>query len=236
MAIAQMKSIADMTQMSAYNILVEVAGIPNHAAAALLDRAQHNLINIGRMPLPALERIDGIGPKKALKIKALTDWALLVNRERQPESATIRQPQDLADLVGMTFAYHTQEEFHVASLDSRNKVLGIDMVYRQNINQINVRAAEVFTMPIQRNATSIMLIHSHPSGSPVPSAEDVRTTEWLVGVGEALGIEVLDHLIVCSRTNFTSLKTRGLGFNTMPIPRLKPSFQVERPIAAEATT
>ena len=222
MPIIQMKAIADMTQMSAFNILVEFAGLPNHAAAALLAQAQHNLIAIGRMPLPALERIDGIGPKKASKIKALTDWALLIDRSRQPEQAVIRQPKDLAELVGMQMQYASQEELHIVSLDTRNKVLGIDMVYRQNVDQVHLRAAEIFYWPMIRQAATTIVIHNHPSGHPSPSPNDVRITEWLMRVGNELGIEILDSMIICSATSYTSLKDRGLAFNTS-ISDFKPS-------------
>jgi DNA repair protein RadC len=73
-----------------------------------------------------------------------------------------------------------------------------------------VRAAEVFRPAVSRNCPSIIVVHNHPSGDPTPS-EDIRTTEQLRHAGEALEIELLDH-IVLGQQRYVSMKERGLGF------------------------
>jgi DNA repair protein RadC len=52
--------------------------------------------------------------------------------------------------------------------------------------------------------------HNHPSGDPEPSAEDLALTRRLAAVGQLLGIEVLDHVILGEASRFVSLRERGL--------------------------
>jgi len=59
------------------------------------------------------------------------------------------------------------------------------------------------------SAASVILVHNHPSGDPEPSEDDVKLTERLVQAGEIMGIDVLDHIIICDR-NYLSLKSKGL--------------------------
>src|SRR5207244_2397556 len=71
-----------------------------------------------------------------------------------------------------------------------------------------VHPREVFKPAILMNAAQILVAHNHPSGDPEPSPEDRLITNRLSQVGETLGIELLDHVIVGDQT-FVSLKQRG---------------------------
>jgi DNA repair protein RadC len=46
------------------------------------------------------------------------------------------------------------------------------------------------------NAAAIILLHNHPSGDPLPSAEDLSITTRLCQTGEVIGIKVLDHVVI----------------------------------------
>lgn len=105
-----------------------------------------------------------------------------------------------------------QEEMRVMSLDTRNRILGVDTVYRGNVNSAIVRTSEVFREAIRRNAPAVIVFHSHPSGDPEPSPEDISVTRTIIRAGQILNIDTLDHIIV-GRGRYISLKERGLGFD-----------------------
>lgn len=46
------------------------------------------------------------------------------------------------------------------------------------------------------SASSIIVVHNHPSGDPTPSREDIELTKKLVEAGKIMGIDVLDHVII----------------------------------------
>ena len=71
---------------------------------------------------------------------------------------------------------------------------------------------EIFRPAIRENAPSIIVVHTHPSGDPTPSPEDVLVTNSLVAAGQVLGIALLDHVIIGGDQQFVSLNQQGLGF------------------------
>jgi DNA repair protein RadC len=96
-------------------------------------------------------------------------------------------------------------------LDTRNRVLAIESLYRGSLNSSQVRVGEVFKAAIRQNAAAVIVAHNHPSGDPSPSPDDVAVTRAIAQAGKLLDIEVLDHLVIGGQ-KFVSLKERGLGF------------------------
>ena len=96
-------------------------------------------------------------------------------------------------------------------LNTRNRVIKIEMIYRGSLNSSQVRVGELFKDAIRRNAAAVIVVHNHPSGDPTPSPDDVAITRAMVEAGRLLDIQVLDHLVIGSG-RFVSLKERGLGF------------------------
>ena len=60
-----------------------------------------------------------------------------------------------------------------------------------------------------RDAAGLVLFHTHPSGDPAPSAEDLAFTRRLADAGETVGIRLIDHLIVGTGGRWVSLRQRG---------------------------
>jgi hypothetical protein len=102
-----------------------------------------------------------------------------------------------------------QEEFVVLAMDSRNNILASTMVYRGLANGVAVNPIDVFRVPIIHGATRMIVAHNHPSGNTDPSSSDVDMTHRIRTVGDALGVALLDHLIV-GKNNFTSLRDVGI--------------------------
>ena len=106
-----------------------------------------------------------------------------------------------------------QELFGVLYLDTRNRVLEREVLYRGTLNTSLARIGEVFRGAIRRNAAAIMVAHNHPSGDPAPSPEDVALTRRLVEAAQLVEVEVLDHLII-GHGRWVSLRERGMGFES----------------------
>ncbi|MCL4116159.1 UNVERIFIED_CONTAM: hypothetical protein GTU68_049249 [Idotea baltica] len=91
-----------------------------------------------------------------------------------------------------------QEEFHIVTLNTKNHVVNTHLITRGTLDASLVHPREVFRPAIRDSASSVILVHNHPSGDPTPSREDHAVTKRLDSAGELLGIEVLDHIIVAS--------------------------------------
>ncbi len=169
--------------------------------------------------LPGLHRADydevcsqrGVGPAKAAQIQAAIELGRRLNAQSPDDRAAINSPSDAAEFVRYEMSALEQEELRVILLDTRNRVLKIDPVYRGSLNSSQVRVGELFKSAIRSAAAALIVVHNHPSGDPAPSPDDIAITRAIVQAGKLLDVEVLDHLII-GRGRYVSLKERGLGF------------------------
>ena len=124
------------------------------------------------------------------------------------ERFTIRSPQDVADFVMDELQHLTQEHFICLFLNTKNQIIGKDVVFVGSLNASIVHPREIFRKAIQRASAAIICLHNHPSGDPTPSVEDRNVTRRLIEAGRLLGIDVLDHIII-GEQQFYSMKENG---------------------------
>ena len=101
-----------------------------------------------------------------------------------------------------------RELFHVLILDSKNRLIGVNLVSQGSLNTSVIHPREVFKPAIVANSAAIICLHNHPSGDPAPSREDRDSTDRLVQAGTVLGIRVLDH-IICGDSDYYSFADSG---------------------------
>lgn len=89
-----------------------------------------------------------------------------------------------------------QEEFHIITLDTKNQVIDTHCITVGTLDASLVHPREVFRAAIKDAASSIILVHNHPSGDPTPSREDIAVTQRLTESGKMIGIDVLDHVVL----------------------------------------
>ena len=122
---------------------------------------------------------------------------------------TVRGPADVVQYLEAEMAPLAQEQLRVANLDTKNHLLSTSLVYQGGLNATVIRLADCFREAVRVGAAAVILVHNHPSGDPTPSPEDIRLTAEAGHVGELLGIDVLDHIVI-GRPGFVSLRERGL--------------------------
>jgi DNA repair protein RadC len=154
----------------------------------------------------------GMGPAKAAQLKAALELGNRLRQEGMNERPAIHSPSDAAAMVQYDMSALEQEELRVLLLDTRNRVLSIETVYKGSLNSSQVRVGELFKTAIRTNAAAIIVAHNHPSGDPTPSPDDVAVTRAIIQAGKLLDVEVLDHLVI-GMGRFVSMKERGLGFS-----------------------
>ena len=120
----------------------------------------------------------------------------------------VRSPEDAYTLLKQFLVEIDREYFIVVCLDTKNQPTAINICHIGSLNASIVHPREVLKPAILSNSASIIVAHNHPSNDPTPSREDIEVTKRLVEAGKIIGIEILDHLIVCS-DRFISLKEKG---------------------------
>jgi DNA repair protein RadC len=137
-----------------------------------------------------------IAPAARLRLRAALELGRRVQAEAEERRPRIRGPEDVVQLMAPRLRALQHEEFHVLILNTRHRVLRIQIVSRGILDAALVHPREVFAPALEERGSAVILVHNHPSGDPEPSPEDRRVTDQLARAGEILGIRVLDHIVI----------------------------------------
>jgi DNA repair protein RadC len=169
-----------------------------------------NLKGIAQASLEELSRVRGIGIAKASQIKAAFELAnRLDGYSEADKKPVVKTPAVVAHLVRNKLKGKKKEHFLILLLDTRNQLIRVAEISVGSLDTSIVHPREVFKEAISASAASVILVHNHPSGDPEASEDDINLTKRLTKAGELIGIEVLDHLIICDK-NYVSLKRQDL--------------------------
>ena len=102
-----------------------------------------------------------------------------------------------------------REHFWTISLDTANKILNIELISLGSTKETVVEPMEVLSVPLQKRAVKIILVHNHPSQELIPSAADKDITDRLIQCGLIMHVPVLDHIII-SEKKYYSFEVSGL--------------------------
>lgn len=169
-------------------------------ARQLLDTFDRDLNQLAGATPTELAAIKGIGPAKAAELRACFEIASRLKEHAAPHRPILSEPADAAEYFRDRFRGKKQEELHVVLLTPKNHVIRDHLVTVGLVDRSQVHAREVFRPAIQHAASKLLLAHNHPSGDPTPSKADIACTRELVQAGKILRIEVVDHVIVGTRT------------------------------------
>jgi len=143
-----------------------------------------------------LERLAGVGQATSGRLLASLELGRRAAEERLPERPRIRGPAEVFALMSPRLRGLHHEEFHALLLNTQHAVIRDVTVTRGILDASLIHPREVFRPAIVENAAAVILVHNHPSGNPSPSPEDRAVTRQMTEAGNAIGIRVLDHVIV----------------------------------------
>ncbi len=161
------------------------------------------------LSLEELQENKGIGPDKAVMIKAALELGSRLATTPPERGGSITTPRQTADLFMEDLRYKKKEYFKVLLLNTKNHVISKEEISVGSLSASIAHPREIFNIPLRKSAASIILIHNHPSGDPSPSQEDLDVTRRLVDAGNILGVIVRDHIIIGDGC-FFSFREKGL--------------------------
>jgi DNA repair protein RadC len=125
-----------------------------------------------------------------------------------------------------------REHLWTISLDTANTILNIELVSMGSVNKTIIEPMEVFSLPLQKRAVTIVLVHNHPSGELQPSAADKDMTDRLIQCGLIMRVPVLDHLII-SEKGFYSFADSGLLKELEKSKKYVPEYKIREEMKNE---
>lgn len=168
-----------------------------------LAKGREGLTSLYHLSLSELCRIKGIGKVKAMQILCIGELSRRIARTSACASLDFKNPATIAEYYMETLRHEEQEMLFCMMLDTRNHLLGEEMITRGTVNASLISPRELFLTALSYHAVYMILLHNHPGGDPSPSKEDQNVTRRIVQAGELIGIQVLDHIIIGDRRYFS---------------------------------
>ena len=189
------------------------SGSRNESAVQLCKRilasVDNNLNLLGKLSIKQLCEFKGIGEAKAISVIAALEIGRRRKSEDNQELTKITSSKTIFDIMQPLIGELVHEEFWVVFLNNNMKVLHKSQLSKGGITGTVVDLRMIFKMAFENNATSIILVHNHPSGSLKPSDADIAITKKINLAGNTLDIAVLDHVIVTENAYY-SFKDEGM--------------------------
>jgi DNA repair protein RadC len=160
-------------------------------------------------PLAEVVAVDGVGPAKGAELATVVELVRRSLAQQARERDALASPQAVRDYLRLLLAGRPYEVFVGLYLDSQNRLLGTEELFRGTLAQTSVYPREVVKAALARNAASMIFAHNHPSGVAEPSRADELLTQALKQALALVDVRTLDHFIVVN-AGVTSFAERGL--------------------------
>lgn len=159
--------------------------------------------NLKNISINSLTKIKGIGKVKAIELISAIELGKRVYLNNYEESILFNNSISVYNYFKNFFINEKQENFYAVFLDTKSKLISYKLLFKGTINTSCVHPREIFKYAFLESATSIIVIHNHPSNDTSPSAQDIELTKVLMDIGSLIKIPVVDHIII-GKTNYYS--------------------------------
>ncbi|MEG8099467.1 RadC family protein [Candidatus Liberibacter brunswickensis] len=156
-------------------------------------------------PLHLLQEIKGIGKRVALELKLISVASQRILKSKLINKEILSSWSVLLDYCKTTLSHEEREQLRILFLNKHNVLIADEVQSQGTIDHVPVYIREIVQRCLELSATSIVLVHNHPSGNPNPSKADINMTHNVMAALSPLNITVHDHIIV-GKDNFISFK------------------------------
>ena len=178
-------------------------------AQELMKSAGGRLNLLGAMPLERLITQKGVGEVRAITLAA----ALELGRRTFEESAiadkhSLTSPEMVFRLMLPTLKNLDHEECWALFLNKANFLISKEMITSGSLESTLVDTARILKRAIEKQSSHVILVHNHPSGSPLPGPADIHQTECVKRALTSVGISLMDHVVVAEDSFFSFSEER----------------------------
>ena len=166
-----------------------------------------SLTDLKKMTLQELQSLSGIGRVKAIELQAMIELGNRIHKYETLEMESILSSQKLAKKMQQELGHKKQEHLVALYLNTQNQIIHQQTIFIGSATRSIAEPREILHYAIKHMATSLILVHNHPSGAVAPSRNDDQVTKLVKEACDLMGIVLLDHLIV-SHSNYFSYREK----------------------------
>ncbi|EGV02292.1 DNA repair protein RadC [Streptococcus oralis subsp. tigurinus] len=155
------------------------------------------------MTLQELQSLSGIGRIKAIELQAVIELGHRIHKHEALEMESILSSQKLAKKMQQELGDKKQEHLVALYLNTQNQIIHQQTIFIGSATRSIAEPREILHYALKHMATSVILVHNHPSGAVSPSQNDDHVTKLVKEACELMGIVFLDHLIVSHSDYFS---------------------------------
>ena len=162
-----------------------------------------SLTDLKKMTLQELPSLSGIGRVKAIALQAMIELGHRIHQYETLEMESILSSQKLAKKMQQELGHKKQEHLVALYLNTQNQIIHQQTIFIGSATRSIAEPREILHYAIKHMATSLILVHNHPSGAVAPSRNDDHVTKLVKEACDLMGIVLLDHLIVSHSSYFS---------------------------------
>ncbi len=165
------------------------------------------LNKLSNMSLNMLIKIKGIKLSKASTILTALELSKRIH-DKENKNIKLNSTTKIFNYYKNEFKNMKQEKFYVLLYDAKLNLIERKELYKGTLDSVNVHPREIFKEAILESASSIIVMHNHPSGDTTPSKEDIEITRKIEETGKIVGIKLLDHIIISHKEYYSFYENR----------------------------
>ncbi|MFS8971541.1 RadC family protein [Streptococcus mitis] len=162
-----------------------------------------SLTDLKKMTLQELQSLSGIGRVKAIELQAMIELGHRIHKHETLEMESILSSQKLAKKMQQELGHKKQEHLVALYLNTQNQIIHQQTIFIGSATRSIAEPREILHYAIKHMASSLILVHNHPSGAVAPSRNDDHVTKLIKDACDLMGIVLLDHLIVSHSSYFS---------------------------------
>lgn len=150
-----------------------------------------------------LMKVEGMNISSVSALYASREAAERLLKSEIDKKSVLQSWNSVVNYCRLTMGYLKQEQFRILFLDKQNQLIADELQEEGTIDKVHIYPRKVVKRVLELEASSIVLVHNHPSGSLIPSKADIDITIEIIKAVSVIGVTVHDHMIISHSSHYS---------------------------------
>ncbi len=169
-----------------------------------------NLAKVMSAEIDELLSVENLNESGICAIKLMYESSIRLLNQQIKNKTVLQSWGSLLDYCRACMSNNKTEQLRIFFLDKKNMLIADELQQKGTVDHTPVYPREVVKRALELGASSLILVHNHPTGDPTPSKADINMTKQIVQAAAALSINIHDHLIIGGNNKYYSFAANGL--------------------------